>query len=330
MSITFFEIALLRILSGQLVWPFVFGPASNGVLESQFGSIPLTLGGELSIAKLLSVSKNFFLTRTLWSGRMGLMKTQVSQRTAPLSKFKGFFRKKAAWLAILPLFVGSLQAQTNLNISLSYDGGNPIGDWQPWTTPIGGGSNQVYDTTYGGSASSFTLHLWNTIVDADPSISANVSVVNNTAFVQNYDLVFTLPISPAITGGSRIAGSVQGGITDADGSGSAILSTLGPGTALYYGQIDGANILPLFPNLTTMTVTNAYDSISQFTSAGIPGVTIPGPNALTSIGIEQKFSLTPGDQATFTSVFVVLPVPEPSSLGLLAIGSLMFVCRRRR
>jgi hypothetical protein len=64
----------------------------------------------------------------------------------------------------------------------------------------------------------------------------------------------------------------------------------------------------------------------------LPGPSIPGPAALTSIGIEHQFSLTPGDRATFTSFFVVqpAPVPEPTSYSLLAIGGLMLLWRRRR
>jgi len=39
-----------------------------------------------------------------------------------------------------------------------------------------------------------------------------------------------------------------------------------------------------------------------------------------SIGIQLKFQLTPGDQASFTSVFVVEPVPEPATLVMLSGG----------
>jgi hypothetical protein len=40
------------------------------------------------------------------------------------------------------------------------------------------------------------------------------------------------------------------------------------------------------------------------------------PAALSTIGIRLDFTLTPGDSASFTSVFVVQPVPEPASIAL--------------
>jgi hypothetical protein len=99
---------------------------------------------------------------------------------------------------------------------------------------------------------------------------------------------------------------------------------------MYNGQIDGVNVFPLLPNPTALNVPFAGGSASITANLGLPGPTVPGPNALTSIGIEQQFSLTPGDPATFTSFFVVQAVPEPGSLGLLAMGGLILLWRRRR
>ena len=52
---------------------------------------------------------------------------------------------------------------------------------------------------------------------------------------------------------------------------------------------------------------------------------------LTDIAIQIKFTLTPGDQASFTSVFVVEPVPEPTTIGLVSLGlaGLALAGRRR-
>ena len=236
-------------------------------------------------------------------------------------------RRWALGLGILSLalhgFVwqGQAQAQQTLDISLSIDG-TTAGAWAPAIIDTGTNYtiNNVSYTVPGA-----TLYFHDMSVDPDPSISASVDVINNTLSVQNYTLIFTLPVSP-IAGSSRMAGSVQGGTTDVNGDG-AILSTLA-GAPLYYGQIDGANVLSLFPDPKTITA-SAFNSASDSTSAGLPGVTIPGPGVLGSIGIEHQFSLTPGDRATFTSVFVV-NAPEPGSLSLLAIGGLVLLyCRRR-
>src|SRR4051812_38309554 len=220
---------------------------------------------------------------------------------------------------------GHSQSST-LDIRLLLDG-TSVGQWSP--ALIDTGSGYIINNVGYTVPNAASLYFHDMSVDNDPFISASVDVVNNTAFVQNYTLIFTLPVSPAITGGSRMGGSVQGGLTDT-GDGSAILSTLGPGTAMYYGQIDGVNVLPLWPDLKTITVSSAFGSASDSTSAGVPGPTLPGPNVSTSIGIEHQFSLTPGDRATFSSVFVVTAVPEPGSLSLLAIGGLVLFYRRRR
>jgi len=238
------------------------------------------------------------------------------------------FARIAVFIIVLPLLALSVaQAQLTLDVKL-WDGGTSVGEWHPAIIDTGSGY-KVNDITYNPAGTS--LRLYNMSLSIDPFISASVDVVNTTASTQIYTLIFTLPISPAITSGSLMGGSTQGGITDANNDGIGTLSTVGPGTALYFGQIDGVNVLPLFSHLKTINVPFAGGSASDSTSAGLPGPTIPGPNALTSIGIEHQFSLTAGDRATFTSFFdvVAAPVPEPGSLSLLAIGGLMLLYRRR-
>ena len=235
-------------------------------------------------------------------------------------------RKFGVWLWIMPLLASSASGASMFDIQL-WNGDTQRGDW---TSPVidTGGGYMVNDATY--SPIGATIHTYNITLDSDPFISASVDVVNNTLLTQTYTLIFTLPISPAITSGSRIGGSTQGGLTDANFDGIGTLSTVGPGTALYYGQIDGADVLPLFPDPNSLSVPFAGGSASESTSAGLPGPTIPGPNALTSIGIKHEFTLTAGDRATFTSFFVVNAVPEPGSLSLLAVGGLIMAFRRRR
>ncbi len=240
---------------------------------------------------------------------------------------QGNIRRYGVLLSVIPLLAVSLaQAQPSaLDISLSA-GGTSLGYWTPAIVDTAG-SYSVGDVTYNTGPA--TLRLYNTTVSYDPFISASVDVINNTAGTQTYTLLFTLPISPAITGGTLMGGSVQGGLTDANGDGIGTLSTVGA-APLYYGQVDGLNVLPLFSSPMSMTVPYAFGSTSQSASAGLPGPTLPGPaNAMTSIGILYQFSLTAGDRATFTGVFDLVPVPEPGSLSLLAIGGLMLVCRRR-
>ena len=235
-------------------------------------------------------------------------------------------RKFGVWLWIMPLLASSVSWASMFDIQL-WNGTTAHWDWSAPIIDTGSGY-KVDDVTY--SPLGATLRAYNITLESDPFISASVDVVNNTALTQTYTLIFTMPISPPITPGSRIGGSTQGGLTDANNDGVGTLSTVGPGTALYYGQIDGADVLPLFPDPNSLSVPFAGGSASESTSAGLPGPTIAGPSALTSIGIKHQFSLTAGDRATFTSFFIVQAVPEPGSLSLLAVGGLIMAFRRRR
>jgi hypothetical protein len=238
-----------------------------------------------------------------------------------MRKYQGCLRI----LAVLALSLSWADAQQTLDIRL-LEGGTTVGEWRPAIINTGSGY-VINDVTYNPAGAN--MRCYNMSVGFDPFISASVDVINTTASLQNYTLIFTLPISP-ITGGSRIGGSTQGGLTDANADGIGTLATAGPGSAMFNGQIDGLNVFPLLLSPTSVNVPFAGGSASISANLGLPGPTISGPNALTSIGIEHEFSLTPGDRATFTSFFSVQPVPEPASLGLLVMGGLAFLCRRRR
>lgn len=260
-------------------------------------------------------------------------KDSVSQRKF-ISVMQGSLSKCRLFFTILPLVVSSIvvssiaQAQ-QLNIDLMING-TSAGHWSPAIVNTGTGLG-IYDITYPIAGGSLTVS--NVSLATDPFISASVDVLNNTAGSQNYTLIFTLPIVAVASPGSKVGGSVQGGVTDANNNGTGILSTVGPGSALFFGRIDGVNVFPLFPDVKTITAPFAGGSASDSVNAGLPGGTIPGfANPLISIGIQHEFSLTAGDRATFTSFFIVepLPIPEPASITLLAIGGLMVLRLRRR
>ena len=94
--------------------------------------------------------------------------------------------------------------------------------------------------------------------------------------------------------------------------------------------IDGAEVLPLLAafGITPLFPGDATQSVSGV--AGLPGPTIPGPGALLTFGITNRFNLSSLDQATWNSTFIIEAVPEPGTALLLGFGLLAVGVVRRR
>jgi len=166
-------------------------------------------------------------------------------------------------------------------------------------------------------------------LDTDPIVNAVIAVQNLAFVTQQFTLTVTLPVAP-VGPSSLTGGSVAGGVTDNDGNG-ATLSTVA-GSAFYTALIDGVLHQALFPHSTVLTQPNAFESADLVPAAfGTPIPSQAGPAVATSIGIRHDFNLTAQDAASFTSVFVVEPIPEPSTVLLLGIGlaALARAARRR-
>lgn len=168
--------------------------------------------------------------------------------------------------------------------------------------------------------------MWSLTYDVtaneDPFISANFTFQNVSALTQQFVVAASVPINPAVLPSSLIGGSFGGSLTDSDFSGSATLSTV-MGSPMYYGEIDGTGVLPIYTHPYSLSA-SAFGGETVNIAAvnsGLPGPSIPGPAATNSIGITHTFSLTPGDSVSFTSFFVVEPIPEPATLGLIALFS---------
>ncbi len=170
---------------------------------------------------------------------------------------------------------------------------------------------------------------WDMTIDTDPFINGVFGVTNNTASTQTFILNVSIPIAPAVTPSSLIGGSVGGSIIDANFDCSATVANAG-GAPLFDGLIDGASALSIIGSPYSFSAPFAGGTTNiTATNVGLPGPTIPGPAALSTIGISHNFTLTPGDTVSLTSYFIV-EVPEPASLGLLACGLAMVGMKRRR
>ena len=167
---------------------------------------------------------------------------------------------------------------------------------------------------------------WHMSVDPDPFVQGTFTVSNDSTETREYTVDFVLPISPAIPLESLIAGSVSGTVTDSNGNGSALMSSIGGGS-IYNAFIDGSPVRTLLTG-SSYGVSSAFGSTSFGPeSFGYPIGSLTGPGASTSIALQFRFSLSAGDTASFSSIFVVNPVPAPGAAALLAIAG---ACARRR
>lgn len=168
---------------------------------------------------------------------------------------------------------------------------------------------------------------WDISADPDPFVTAGLVFTNNTGATQTVSLITTLPISPAITGSSLIGGSIQGGITaDGDGGTLAALDAMSP---IYRALVDGAFVgapAELFVGSSVTVGPSMSNSIGSPENFGTPIPSAPGPPALASIGLRYDFTITPGDQASFTGTFVLIPGPG----GAVALGAFGLLAVRRR
>lgn len=171
--------------------------------------------------------------------------------------------------------------------------------------------------SYAGDTSSAGWGLsWGVTVKEDPFIDGVIAVTNNSAATQTYTVIFTLPITPQILPSSLAGASVIGNLT-VNGGGGTLGHNLG--APMFTAILDGVPYDTLLPNDSSVTLLFGSGSTGS-DSFGLPGLTQPGPAVLSSMGIQLTFTLTPGDSASFTSRFEVVPVPEPVTALLLGGG----------
>src|SRR5690606_37357877 len=129
-----------------------------------------------------------------------------------------------------------------------------------------------------------------------------------TSVLETFPVLF-----PNVTGGS-----ISGSLTDTNGDGATV-SVL-PGEALYTAFLNGSEYQTLHDTPYSESIGSFGSDFVTPASFGNPIPSLPGPPA-TSMQIEVAFELSPFDQFSFTSNFVVEPprtvVPEPATMTLL-------------
>ena len=147
--------------------------------------------------------------------------------------------------------------------------------------------------------------------DPDPFVLNNILVTNTTTTTQIFSAFVGLPTTFGAP--NLISGSVRTSVIDG-GNDGATVATFG-GQALYQAQIDLVTVATLQNDPFSVTApaggSNTASEAFGPTASGIP--------VTSSIGIQLRFSLTPGDTAAILSRFDVV-IPEPTSVALIGIG----------
>lgn len=194
-----------------------------------------------------------------------------------------------------------------------------INGWSPTLTQLGCSADNGVETCTGSNLTrpngSVTLKSWNLTLDPDPTVTGALALQNNLGSPQTFNVTFLVPIvpqGPQVT----INGSIGGSATDANSNG-VTLSTSPP--SIYQAQIDGVTVQTLLNDPQSFSAGSG--GTAGFGPAGF-GPTTLNQTANSTIAIKVIFTLSPGDIASFTSVFNVVAVPEPGTLMLLGGGLL--------
>lgn len=207
--------------------------------------------------------------------------------------------------------------------SHSYSAGEIGGSWANANRTYGfaGSTAPLTDSPVGLAVS------WNLLVNSDPFIVGNISVTNTGTTTREFFLHLILPKGTPASH-SRVGGSVTGTVTDRNGNG-AVLSSIGD-SGLFTAITDfGASTRATAGSLLSSTTITAGSF--QSSSLGPASFGDPIPSQLhglvaENIAMQFRFSLTAGDSASFTSIFVVEAVPAPGAVALMGLAGL----RRRR
>lgn len=163
-------------------------------------------------------------------------------------------------------------------------------------------------------------------LDPDPFVSSFFTVNNLTNGLQPFTITTSLATIP-VGAPSTMTGSISGTVGDGDGlldqfGNGATVRSLG-GAPYYEALTDGFTARQLYP----ANQVNSAPLILTQPIAQMQFVNEVGPGVAANIGIRNRFELTPGDNASFTSTFFIIPTPSVG--GVLVLAGLAAARRRR-
>jgi hypothetical protein len=148
--------------------------------------------------------------------------------------------------------------------------------------------------------------------DPDPFVLNNILVTNTTTSTQIFSAFVGLPTTFGAP--NLISGNVRTSVIDGGLDGATVATVAGQ--ALYQAQIDFATVATLQNDPFSVSAPVGGSNTASATFG-------PNPNAIpvaSNIGIQLRFTLTPGDTASILSRFDVVAIPEPMSAALIGIG----------
>lgn len=214
-------------------------------------------------------------------------------------------RRLAAGAAVMATIAlaGSAAAGNGVFFELSVNGARPI-VFTPEGFDVGGGVVNYAEQTFGLAGEYFFAWDVNTSNSEEPFISGNLVLVNTSPETQTFAFTVTMPVTVPVLPSSFIGGSVAGGLTtDLDGGELATL----PETPLWQAFIDGNVVAALLESPFAVSVFGAESVDIGPVSFGDPIPSMPGPAIEQTMSITMSFSLSSGDQGSFTSVFTAAP-----------------------
>lgn len=194
------------------------------------------------------------------------------------------------------------------------------------STRVGENGSLIY-RIIGAASHEGTDFTFDVEFDPDPFISSSFTVINNTGMLSPYTVTVTIPVMPPLFGPNTMTGSISGTVGDGDGlvdiyGNGGTVHTQMNGRPYYEAFIDGLSVRSLYAapqlNAAPLNLTADIDTQNFIGEAA--------PAALMSMAIRNSFMLTDGDNASFTSTFIVVPSPA----GVAALGLIGFAGLRRR
>lgn len=235
-------------------------------------------------------------------------------------------------VALLLIGAGQVQAVTSLKIEFGEVGQTR----QIWSDPnlegtalSGGEWWFVGSRTLSMGVSEEIDVAWDFSTNADPFVDGVFAFTNNTSSTIQLMTTYSVNVVPSLafaTGGASVIGNLT--VDSTGGTLGHIGASGSTPESMYTTLVDGSAFKTLLDFDSSVSLAFGSGSTAP-ASFGLPGLTtnVPGGVA-TSIGSRLAFTLTPGDSASFTSRFEV--VPEPTTALLVATGLVGLGLSRKR